>query len=128
MQEKTLGVQEAIDWAARRYDSLADDFNTLYRAIPGWGGPLDWDIQTFMHGVAQWVLGNLLWSYEGGRYFGHHGLETRATRTLSLRPRTVEPLRENIRPVAGGVAVLPSRRDSGKELDLSVNGGEEKTS
>ncbi|ROV94058.1 hypothetical protein VMCG_08230 [Cytospora schulzeri] len=87
MREQALGVQQAIDWAGQLHDSKTERFNELYLQIPRWGGPLDWEVQTFMHGVAQLVSGNVQWSYESERYLGKRGLEVRATGVLHLSPK-----------------------------------------
>lgn len=87
MREKTMDVQQAVDWAAQLHAEMTQKFNDLFLRVPRWGGPLDWNVQTFVNGIAHWVGANVQWSYESGRYFGDHGLEVRATRVLRLSPR-----------------------------------------
>lgn len=79
MTEKSMDVQQAIDWAAQLHADMTDKFNNLFLQIPRWGGPPDWQVQTFINGLAHWVGANVQWSYESERYFGKRGLKVRAT-------------------------------------------------
>ncbi|KAK7731782.1 hypothetical protein SLS53_008603 [Cytospora paraplurivora] len=97
MREKALEVQQAINWAAQLHTDMTEKFNRLFLQIPRWGGPLDWEVQTYMNGVAHWVGANVQWSYESERYFGKRGLEVRESRVLHLSPRKF--LMEEIGPV-----------------------------
>ncbi|KUI60988.1 Delta(6)-protoilludene synthase [Cytospora mali] len=87
MREKAMDVQQAIDWTAQVHAGMTERFNQLFLQIPRWGGPLDWEVQTFMDGVAHLVGANTQWSYETQRYLGKHGLEVQATRMLRLAPK-----------------------------------------
>ncbi|PMD27043.1 terpenoid synthase [Hyaloscypha hepaticicola] len=84
MKEHNTDVQGAIDWTSMLHAEMVKRFNELYREIPRWGGPLDLDVQSYMNGMAQWVVANVQWSYESERYFGKQGLEVKKTRMLCL--------------------------------------------
>lgn len=87
MKEHNINVQEAIDWTAKLHGEMVERFNKLYLEVPRWGGPIDLDVQSYVNGMAQWVVANVQWSYESERYFGKHGLEVKRERTLHLLPR-----------------------------------------
>ncbi|KAK4235978.1 isoprenoid synthase domain-containing protein [Achaetomium macrosporum] len=89
-QSPELDVQQAVDKAGDMCREKTERFNTLYRQVPRWGGPVDLDVQKFVDGLAVCVGGTLHWSYESQRYFGTHGLEIKKTRTVRLLPNDAD--------------------------------------
>ncbi|KAF4625249.1 hypothetical protein G7Y89_g12922 [Cudoniella acicularis] len=89
MAEQNTNAQGAMDWAAELHAEMVEEFNKLYIEIPRWRGPLDFDVQSYMNGMAQWVGANVQWSYKSERYFGKRGLEVKQTRTLYLLPKKI---------------------------------------
>lgn len=62
-------------------------FYGLYPQVPRYVGPVDYDIQRLVDGMAQCVSGVFHWSYETQRYFGKRGLDIKRSRKLRLLPR-----------------------------------------
>ncbi|KAI1842182.1 hypothetical protein JX265_001457 [Neoarthrinium moseri] len=90
MKEFKTDVQGAIDWAAKIHAELVRQFNQLVLTAPRWGGPVDLDVQTYVDGIAQWVVANVQWSFESERYFGKRGQQIKKTRVLQLLPKKVK--------------------------------------
>lgn len=89
MKQFHLGVQDAIDKAGELSDEKIAEFVHVYSHwVPRWVGPVDLDVQKFIHGMAMCVSGVLHWSYESQRYFGKHGLRVKETRRVRLLPRS----------------------------------------
>ena len=86
MKQFQVDVQQAIDKAGRMICENIEAFNTLYRELPRWVGPLDLEVQRLVDGFARWVSGSLHWSYESHRYFGTRGLEVKEARLVELMP------------------------------------------
>ncbi|KAF8553321.1 terpenoid synthase [Imleria badia] len=57
--------------------------------LPSWGPAIDADVCLYVDGLARWMVGSLHWSFETVRYFGKAGKQVKATRLVTLRPRTV---------------------------------------
>ncbi|KAI1339684.1 terpenoid synthase [Xylariaceae sp. FL0016] len=96
MNEKGMQLQETIDWAGQLHAEMVVKFNQLLLEVPRYGGPLDLDIQSYVDGVAQWVVANVQWSFESERYFGKQGLEVKATRMTRLLPKRSQEKGPNI--------------------------------
>jgi len=88
MKEDRVRVQQAFVKAGEMSSAKMTHFKHIYyHEMPQWLGPIDLDIRTLIHGMAQCVSGVLHWSYETNRYFGSHGLDIKRTRQLKLLPK-----------------------------------------
>lgn len=61
-----------------------DRFNSEREKIPSWGPEIDWQVAAYTQGLADWMAGNLHWSFESERYFGKTGQEVKQTRRVEL--------------------------------------------
>ena len=84
MNEKGFSLQEAVDYVAKSYTEFGDIMNECRKCIRSYGPKADKDIQRFIDGLQQWVIGNLEWSFQNGRYFGKYSEEVRRTRVVNL--------------------------------------------
>jgi hypothetical protein len=90
MKNEKEDVQKAIDRAADMHAKRTEEFNRLYLEICRWGDDLGLQAQSYVNGMAQWVIANVQWSYETERYFGKGGLQVKKTRQMRLLPKTVQ--------------------------------------
>lgn len=90
MKQFDLDLQPALDKAGELSTARIEQFNTLYRNLPCWFGPVDLEVQKLVHGMAMCVSGVMHWSYESQRYFGSRGLEVKHSRWLHLLPKVVD--------------------------------------
>jgi hypothetical protein len=67
-QEHQLGLQEAVDEAARLFNARMREYVELEHRLPSLGVEGDSLIQRYLTGLRCWVRGNMDWSYESGRY------------------------------------------------------------
>ncbi|KAL9714202.1 hypothetical protein Ac2012v2_002512 [Leucoagaricus gongylophorus] len=86
MKDRQIGLQEACDYVGtycrelmRCYLSARDE---LRATVSG-------DASLFIEAAGSWIIGNLEWSFESPRYFGHEHDEVKRTLTLTLRPSEV---------------------------------------
>src|SRR5690349_12775678 len=98
MEHLHLDLQQAIDKAGEIFREKTETFNTLYKKVPRWVGPIDLDVQKVVDGFAQHVSGVLHWSYESQRYFGTRGLEIKKTRVVELLPESDDVERRAFMP------------------------------
>ena len=84
MNEKGFSLQEAISYVAESYKELGDTMNAYRKRIESYGPKEDENIQRYIDGLQQWVIGNLEWSFQNGRYFGKYSEEVRRTRVVNL--------------------------------------------
>ncbi|KAI0676414.1 terpenoid synthase [Trametes maxima] len=85
-QEK-LDLQSAIDYVGALCEQCVDRFDTLRRALPSWGPEIDSQLQVYIDGLGDWMIGNLVWSFETERYFRRAGPRVRANLSVALLPR-----------------------------------------
>ena len=90
MKEKGLNLQEAADHAGVLFGDLMDRFVAERKKLPSWGPDLDRDINRYVDGIGDWVVGNLHWCFETTRYFGSAHKEVKRTRVVKLRPLKVD--------------------------------------
>ncbi|KAI0642719.1 terpenoid synthase [Trametes meyenii] len=85
-QEK-LDLQSAINYVGALCEQCVDRFDTLRRALPSWGPEIDNQLQVYIDGLGDWMIGNLVWSFETERYFRRAGPRVRASLSVALLPR-----------------------------------------
>ncbi|MDY7227323.1 terpene synthase family protein [Hyalangium rubrum] len=66
--ERGLSVQEAMDQAARLFNTRMREYVEIEQRMPSFGVETDVLLQRYLRGLRCWVRGNLDWSYESGRY------------------------------------------------------------
>ena len=89
MHHKQLDLQGAADAVGVHFKSLIDTFHAQKAALPSWGEKIDAEVAQYIMAMETWVIGNLNWSFETQRYFGHARHEIRRTRIVHLYPRRV---------------------------------------
>ncbi|KAI0787868.1 terpenoid synthase [Fomes fomentarius] len=90
MRHKGLDLQGAADYVGVHYKGLMDTFLEAKRTLPSWGAKIDREVALYAMAMQHWVIGNLNWSFETQRYFGHARHEVKRTRIVHLYPRRVE--------------------------------------
>ena len=86
MTEMDCTLQEATDHAGRAFHSLIDMYQRDKEHLRSWGPKIDAQVEDYMKGMEYWVIGNLHWSFESLRYFGHKGADVKEKRIVLLRP------------------------------------------
>ncbi|EIW57365.1 terpenoid synthase [Trametes versicolor FP-101664 SS1] len=89
MQHKGLDLQGAADYTGVHFKGLIDTFLDAKRSLPSWGPKLDGEVAQYAMAMETWVIGNLNWSFETQRYFGHARHEIKRTRVVQLYPRRI---------------------------------------
>ena len=70
MKDNGMSYQEAFDYAGTVFKQKLDDFQTAKVSLRSFGGDIDADVAKYISGLEQWIIGNMDWSFECGRYFG----------------------------------------------------------
>jgi hypothetical protein len=65
-----FGVQEAMDYVGRMYQSISEGLVEDFRTLPSFAGPVDAVVKSYTEGLLEWVEGNVEFSLASGRYFG----------------------------------------------------------
>lgn len=89
MNEQGLDLQSAIDLVADMCRQSIDRFVIDSANLPSWGPQVDRDVQTYINGLADWIIGSLHWSFETERYFGKTGRAVKAAGAVELLPLRV---------------------------------------
>ncbi len=90
MRHKGLDLQGAADYVGVYFKGLIDTFLEAKRTLPSWGAKIDQEVALYAMAMENWVIGNLNWSFETQRYFGHARQEIKRTRIVHLNPRRVQ--------------------------------------
>ncbi|TFK84898.1 terpenoid synthase [Polyporus arcularius HHB13444] len=85
--QEGLELQAAIDYVGSLCFGCIDRFEALRRDLPSWGPEIDAQLQVYIDGLADWMIGNLVWSFETTRYFGADGEKVRRELSVDLLPR-----------------------------------------
>ena len=85
-QEK-LELQEALDYVGDLCLGCSERFEMLRASLPSWGPEIDAQVKEYVDGLGDWMIGNLIWSFETERYFGTAGAQVRRDLSVALLPR-----------------------------------------
>ena len=92
MHNHGMVLQEAVDFVGGLCDKSYDRFIEDKARLPSWGYEIDAQVQTYVQGLADWVVGSLHWSFDSERYFGKIGPQIKRSRVVELAPvRVPEP-------------------------------------
>ncbi|KXN91677.1 Linoleate 10R-lipoxygenase COP4 [Leucoagaricus sp. SymC.cos] len=83
MKDRNIGLQEACDYIGVR---CREFMNNYLSACDELRATVSGDASRFVEAIGSWIIGNLEWSFESPRYFGHEHDEIKQTLTLTLRP------------------------------------------
>lgn len=89
INEQGLDLQSAVDFVGDLCKQSIDRFNDDRNNLPSWGAKIDKDVNIYVNGLANWIVGSLHWSFESERYFGKGGKDVKASRVVTLLPRRV---------------------------------------
>jgi hypothetical protein len=87
MKQEGLSLQAAVDFVGELCQQSIDRFVAERASLPSWDPEIDRQVDIYVDGLADWIVGSLHWSFESERYFGKTGLEIKNTRTVNLLPR-----------------------------------------
>jgi hypothetical protein len=87
MNEQGLDLQSAVDFVGNLCKQSIDRFNEDRLNLPSWGAKVDKDVDVYVNGLTNWIVGSLHWSFESERYFGKNGRDVKTTRVVNLLPR-----------------------------------------
>ncbi|EIW83595.1 terpene synthase [Coniophora puteana RWD-64-598 SS2] len=89
MRERGLDLQGAVDFVGRLCKGTIERFETERARLPSWGPELDAQVQTYIEGLQNWIVGSLHWSFDSHRYFGKDGHAVKKHRIVKLLPKRV---------------------------------------
>jgi hypothetical protein len=87
MKQYGMDLQSAVDFVGDMCKKSIDRFVENQAMVPSWGPEIDRQVQVYIGGLADWIVGSLHWSFDSERYFGKVGQEVKATRVVNLSPR-----------------------------------------
>ncbi|THH32805.1 hypothetical protein EUX98_g1401 [Antrodiella citrinella] len=87
MKQYRLDLQSAVDFVGRLCMQAIDRFNNDRKHLPSWGPETDRQVEIYVNGLADWIVGSLHWSFESERYFAKAGPEVKKTRIVELLPK-----------------------------------------
>ncbi|KAI5122525.1 hypothetical protein M0805_005252 [Coniferiporia weirii] len=84
MRTKGLSLNEAMDYVEVQFKEFMDTFISSKAEIRSYGPEVDAAIRSYIFGMEQWVIGNIMWSFDTQRYFGTEHEEVKRTRVVRL--------------------------------------------
>jgi hypothetical protein len=87
MNQYSLDLQSAVDFVGQLCKQSIDRFNNDRAQLPSWGPEIDHQVQIYVNGLADWIIGSLHWSFESERYFAKGGREVKKSRVVNLLPK-----------------------------------------
>lgn len=84
MNQYTLDLQSAVDLAGSHCFDCITKFEDNRKALPSWGEEIDREVDLYVQGLQDWIIGSLHWSFACRRYFGAEGKEIKEHRTVFL--------------------------------------------
>jgi len=89
MNQEGIDLQSAVDFVGNMCKQSIDRFIEERSRLPSWGPEIDRQVDIYVAGLADWIVGSLHWSFESERYFGKNGRQVKATRVVELLPLRV---------------------------------------
>lgn len=90
MHHHGMSLQGAVDFVGDLCKKSIDRFVEDRARLPSWGHEIDAQVQTYVQGLADWIVGSLHWSFDSERYFGKTGLQIKNSRVVELAPVRVQ--------------------------------------
>ncbi|TFY76926.1 hypothetical protein EWM64_g7086 [Hericium alpestre] len=87
MNEQGLDIQAAMDHVGSLCFATLNTFSRTRASLPSWGPDVDADVEKYVMGLQDWIIGSLHWSFLTKRYFGKNGEEVKNTLTVALLPK-----------------------------------------
>jgi hypothetical protein len=108
MHHHGMNPQEAADFVGDLCKKSIDRFTKDRARLPSWGPEIDAQVQVYVQGLADWMIGSLHWPFDSERYFGKKGLQAKKNRIVELAPvRVPEP----VAPANSPATAEPEVRD-----------------
>ncbi|KAK7690887.1 hypothetical protein QCA50_005989 [Cerrena zonata] len=92
MNERKVDLQTAMDQAGDLCHDCIKKFEEDRQALPSWGPDIDRQVQLYVQGLQDWIVGALHWSFVSKRYFGVNGEEMKKNRAVNLLPKIEEQI------------------------------------
>ena len=95
MQQEGLDLQSAVDFVGDLCEQSINRFVAERANLPSWGLEIDRQVNIYVDGLRDWIVGSLHWSFESERYFAKSGLDVKRNRVVNLLPRRVPAAPDN---------------------------------
>jgi hypothetical protein len=86
-REQGLDLQSAVDYLGQLCKDTVQRFEDNRAILPSWGEQLDKQVEIYIEGLQNWIVGSLHWSFDSTRYFGKDGHAVKRDRIIKLLPR-----------------------------------------
>ncbi|KAI0072253.1 terpenoid synthase [Panus rudis PR-1116 ss-1] len=87
MKEEDCSLQIAVDSATDLLKAAIEKFLNLEKALPSWSPEIDEDVDRYVQGLRDWIVGSIHWIYETGRYFDGNAEDVRTFGWVFLLPK-----------------------------------------
>ncbi|KAG2129186.1 isoprenoid synthase domain-containing protein [Suillus bovinus] len=87
MHERGLDLQGAIDYAGQMCQDAIQRFEYNRAMLPSWGAEVDRQVDIYVQGLQNIIVGPLHWQSKSARYFGKDGHAVKWDRVVKLLPK-----------------------------------------
>ena len=85
MRTKGLSITEALEYVKKEFAGFLRIMEHSTAEIKSYGPEVDAAIRSYVHGMEQWVYGNIEWSFDTQRYFGSDHEEVKRSLVVKLK-------------------------------------------
>ncbi|TCD64044.1 terpene cyclase [Steccherinum ochraceum] len=86
METQGMDLQGAVDTVGELCRASIERFEAGRKELPSWGPVIDRDVEIYIQGLQDWIVGSLHWSFDTTRYFGQDGAAVKKHRIVRLLP------------------------------------------
>jgi hypothetical protein len=91
MKHHNLSLQQAIDYVGALCCRSIDRFLDLKARVPIWDDEkVNRDVQLYIGGLSDWIIGSTEFNFLTDRYFGNDGATVRKTRVVKIMEKKVK--------------------------------------
>ena len=90
MKDRQCTLQSAIDVAESMFKEAVAGYIVAEEKLPSWTPEIDEDVQRYVQGLRECMIGFIHWLYETDRYFGDKKGDVRVFGWVFLLPREAQ--------------------------------------
>ncbi|KAG2140118.1 isoprenoid synthase domain-containing protein [Suillus clintonianus] len=87
MCKRGLDLQDAVDYLGHLCKGSIQRFEDNRNNLPSWGEEVDRQVDIYVDGLQNWIVGSLHWHFDSTRYFGNDGQTVKRDLIIKLLPK-----------------------------------------
>ncbi|KAF9256079.1 terpenoid synthase [Marasmius fiardii PR-910] len=92
MNEFGFDLHTAVEYVEGLFKQSLAEFHSNQAQLPSWGPEIDHEVNIYVQGLQDWIIGSIHWSLASERYFGMSDLGVKGPRVVNLLPMQIVSL------------------------------------